>query len=1384
MRPHETFSARSQEPRAKWRHHLRWAAGHLALFTWLLALSCHAADAPITPEGREFFENKIRPILSAECNECHNAIKHKGGLRLDYRGGWQKGGDNGDDIVPGDAAKSLLIKSIRHEDPDLKMPAKSPKLDSKVIADFEKWVNMGAPDPRDEPPKEVAGKPKWAELLAARRTWWSLQPVQKPVVPAVKDAAWSSNPVDRFLLAKMEEHDLTPAKDADPRTFIRRLTFALTGLPPTPEEVEAFVGEASSDRMAAIRKATDRLLASPHFGEHWARHWLDLVRYAETHGSEGDPEIREAWRYRDYMISALNQDVPVDQLIRENLAGDLLAHPRISPDGINQSMLGIAQYRLVEHGFQPVDTLDDEVKVVDNQIDVVSKAFQGLTVACARCHDHKFDAISQHDYYALFGIFASCRPAQVTIDSPAVQATNRDALEHVHAEIKSALADAWLKSADQVASRLRDASAQAEKSRAVAGKIRDLEQQVADLEWSARQALNHRGASPAKAEKLPSPFAAWSFENGANDTFGRLNGHLEGGAEIRNGRLILDGKGAYFRTDQLPMNLEAKTLEAWVSPATLDQRGGGVVSVESTDVHGFDSIVFAEREPRRWYPGSNFGLRSENVGGTEETAKPGELVHMALVYGADNSIAMYRNGVPYGHSYTKAEMKKFEAGNARVLLGLRHKGAGSGFFAGEIEEARLYDRALTAEEVAASYHAGAGPVITPEQITAALSPEQRQQRASLTAQIEKLRAESTANPAAQIWAQAMADAATNASNPLHLWAKLENVRDADLPAVWQKLTDPLRAKLAEARKTNREQFKTAWNLAGADYAKWFPYGPGLTPKPLAAGEFSIEPSGDRVLAGLEPGGAFTDRLSEKHTGILTSPRFKIESDSISVRAFGAGGAMVRVIVDNYPLPNNPIFPKAILEKSEPGWVRLDTAYRKGSYAYIEFATHEDLTRPLTDKKEKPNSRQDEPSSFGVDQVVFNDGKSVPQEEDSALAPLLDGPAPKSATELAQTYSRAIAEAVQAWRNDQLTEAQRLFLDGLVHRGVLPTTLTELAAVRPLVTQYRQLDAGVPQLHHAPGVLETAAYDAPFLPRGDHLKPGEPVPRRYLEVFGGQPYHTSLSGRRELADAIANPQNPLTARVMVNRIWHWLYGRGIVATVDNFGRLGEKPTHPELLDYLAARFVEHGWSMKDMIRYLVTTRAFGMDSEPSAKALASDPSNDWLSHMRVRRIEAESIRDSLLVDAGVLDDKMFGKPADINSSRRSIYLPVRRTFLNPFLQVFDAPRPFTTLGRRDATNVPAQSLTMLNSPFVIAQAKRWATALVQDSSDCATTRINRMFIAAFARPADDHELAAATEYLNELVVDHKIRPEELLGSAPVWEDFAQSLFNLKEFIYLR
>ncbi len=369
---------------------------------------------------------------------------------------------------------------------------------------------------------------------------------------------------------------------------------------------------------------------------------------------------------------------------------------------------------------------------------------------------------------------------------------------------------------------------------------------------------------------------------------------------------------------------------------------------------------------------------------------------------------------------------------------------------------------------------------------------------------------------------------------------------------------------------------------------------------------------------------------------------------------------------------------------------------------------------------------------------------------------------------------------------------------------------ELPKVAGLVARYRELEAEVPAARRAPGWVEFEAQDAPLMIRGEHTKPGAPVPRGYLEVLGKSdfqraagilptdPSHgkdgrnfrrdagsTSTSGRPELADAIASADNPLTARVMVNRVWHQLFGRGIVPTVDNFGRLGELPTHPELLDFLASRFVDDGWSLKQAIRFLVTSQAWQMSSEPSAQAREADPGNELLSHFRVRRLEAEAVRDSLLAVSGELDLAMFGPPVPINNTpRRSVYLTVKRNSLSPFLEVFDSPKPFTTFGKRDVTNVPAQSLALLNDPFVIRAAERWARALIAQTAESNEARVQRMFEMAFARPPSAAEAEQAQRYLADLAVQHGVEPAKLSSSLEVWRDFAQSLFNLKEFIYLR
>jgi hypothetical protein len=375
------------------------------------ALPAAFNDRP-TAEQLTFFEKKIRPVLVEQCYQCHSEEaarqkKLKGGLYLDTRDGTRTGGDTGAAVVPGGPEKSLLVRALRHTDDGLRMPPKA-KLPDAAVADFEVWVKMGAPDPRG------GAKVAKTEIdIEKGRQFWAFQPPKKAPVPSFTDAkrsAWVRSPIDAFLLAEMDKKGVTPVGDADRRTLLRRVTFDLTGLPPTPEEVEAFVADTSP---AAFEKVVDRLLASPRFGERWGRHWLDLARYAETTGKTVNFNLPHAWRYRDYVIAALNADKPYDQFVKEQLAGDLM--PTDDPK--------VRAERLIATGFLAVGpkALNErngtqfELDLADEQIEVTTQAFLGITAACARCHDHKFDPIPQADYYALTGIFRSTETCYGTV---------------------------------------------------------------------------------------------------------------------------------------------------------------------------------------------------------------------------------------------------------------------------------------------------------------------------------------------------------------------------------------------------------------------------------------------------------------------------------------------------------------------------------------------------------------------------------------------------------------------------------------------------------------------------------------------------------------------------------------------------------------------------------------------------------------------------------------------------------------------------------------------------------------------------------------------------------------------------------------------------------
>lgn len=1088
-----------------------------------VALLAMPAAAQPTPEQVEFFETTIRPLLADSCFQCHSARTADpfGGLRLDTREGLLAGGDSGPVVVPGDAAASALVQRVRGR--PLLMPPTG-ALGEEQIAALTQWVEMGAPWPESAAgAADIPDPSEPFDLERRRLEHWAWQPVVRTVPPSVADAAWSRNPVDRFVRARLDTEGLVPAASVGRPALIRRLSFDLRGLPPTPAEIMRFVADPSP---TAYTDLVDRYLVSPHFGERWARHWMDLVRFSESHGSEGDPDIPEAWRYRDYLIRAFNSDVPYDQFVREHLAGDLLPEPRLNlADGLNESVIGTAHYRLVEHGYQPVDPWEDRVKWADNQVDVVSKTFMGLTVSCARCHDHKFDAISQRDYYSLFGTLYGARPTQRAIDAPAVLERNKTALAEAKAGIRQRLGDAWLDAVDEV---------------------------------------------------------------------------------------------------------------------------------------------------------------------------PAALLEMASV-----------------------------------------------------------------------------AVSTP--------------------------------------AQTVSDSGRD-GGVLPAWRTLSAVERDQFPGAWGALRDRWTGEIAERKRSNTTRFETVWDFSGPDYATTVGHGTGRTEQPSPPGEFVIQRRGDRVLNGIYPGGAYTHLLSDKHAGVTQTPRFTIDNDFISLRLLGGNLSFAVLIIENYAVPRGGIYHLRSSPKQDAmNWARWDTSFWKGFSAYIEFATQNDVTQFTLDPDDsqqanRPSRRGDGRSALGVSHVVFHDEDETPQDTVVPLGHLLEvtsGRVPASADELATMVAGALRDVITDWRDGALGESQAVFLDEALRADLLPRSLEDLEALRGPVAAYRLLERSVPVARRAPGVVEEAAQDHPLLVRGNHQNLGERVPRGFLSALDGTPYRDPGQVRLRLADAITDPTNPLTGRVLVNRVWRHLFGFGLVRTVDNFGRLGTPPSHPALLDTLAADFVDDGYSLKRLVRRLVLTETYRMGSEASNEALERDPDNRLLQHANLRRLDAEAIRDSMLSVSGRLDPMLYGQsvavyyaarhglteadpengPVD-GDGRRSIYQEIRRNAYNPFLQVFDQPKPASTRGQRDSTNVPAQSLTLLNSPFVIGQAEEWGRRLADGEAGTVDGRLEHMYLKAFARRPSEAEKARLVEYLDRLAADRDTSAELLLYDASVWQDVAHSLFNLKEYLFIQ
>lgn len=906
--------------------------------------------------ANEFFERKVRPLFVEHCYSCHAKGQKKGGFSLADRAGLLAGGESGAVVALEKPAESLLITAVEHRG-GLQMPPNR-KLSDAEIAALKKWIELGAPWP-DSAANKSGGIRASGSITAEDRQFWSFQPVKEVAPPAVKNGAWPRRPLDQFVMAQLEANDLSPVGETDKRAFIRRATFDLIGLPPTSDDVAAFLADESP---LAHERLINRLLESPHYGERWARHWLDVARYAEDQAHTFQARMYpNGYRYRDWVVASFNRDLPYDQFVIAQIAGDLLpeANGRLERlPALGYLALGPVYYK--DAGCAGKAESDE----IDDRIDTLCRGFLGLTVSCARCHDHKFDPIPTQDYYALAGVFASTQYREAPIAS-------EDVVQQYDARAEA------IKGQEK-----RLADAQATEARKLGESFAPLTSKYVLAAWK----LQHRGEQ--KADELAKKLA-----------------------------------------DEL--GLERFLIERW------------------------SQFLMTDLVQKRAY------------------------------------LADYK------------QVLAAQAGKS--------------------------DIASDPAAVAAVEQAG---VALQEKFVTALK-----------------------------------------------------TRD-ELDAAYAQ-------RLAEATEADK----------------------GKVEKPKHA------PAQVELLK---------DLLTEKN-GPLALPKDRVD--------------------------------KLLPEASET----LLTGIQKE-----------------------------------LDQAKKDLGPKYP-------------------------------------------------------------TAHSLTDGKPTNTKVHL--------------------------RGSHKDLGDEVPRRFLAILGPDEPQSFQegSGRLELARAIANPANPLTARVMVNRVWLHHFGRGLVGTPSNFGLLGERPTHPELLDYLAAKFVASGWSLKQLHREIMLSATYRLASDQGStskdKELTTDPDNRLLWRQNRRRLDIEAWRDSMLAVSGNLDATLGGSAVNLNDGgnrRRTLYAAVSRHELNGTLRLFDFPDPNLTSERRVSTTVPMQQLFVLNSDFLVRQAKALAGRLATETPSDDKVRIERAYAILFQRTPSEAEVRIGLSYLQAPLPENVTASQVKLTA---WEQYAQALLGTNEFVFV-
>jgi mono/diheme cytochrome c family protein len=1071
------------------------------------------------------FDGEIRPLLQEHCIECHGEKKNKADLRLDAKVHAFKGGESGPAIVAGKSAESPVFQRIVSTDEDERMPPKDDPLTSAQIALIKQWIDSGANWPETAFDKAAAAD--------KRLQHWAYQPVAR---------LSKAETIDSLIQKKLADNKLALSPPADPRTLIRRLYFDVIGLPPSPEEVEHFIASPSS-----YESQVDALLASPRFGEKWARHWLDVVRFAESDGFETNRARDNAWPYRDYVIESFNNDKPYDQFIREQLAGDAL-----NADAATAFLVGGATDRVKSK--DPVLTANQRADELHDMVSTTAATFLGLTVNCARCHNHKFDPIAQEDYYAMIAMLQGVQHGERPMRS-----VNSAETDKRLAKLRSELAPLEAKLA-------------AFQPRAHLGRvilIDDTSPQTTAIEqptngkpitYSPGREQGHAD-DPGDATRLPNlgeSYRYWSAEVGKREDFFTWDPNASGRFRIW------------------------LSWGAWITHAPdaryiLDQDGDLKTTNDQTEIANINQRLFADGKPaipeqRRWS-----GLKDAGI-------------HQLT----DKSIIILRSG---------------EKGGPTVA------------------------DAMAFEEVL----------------------------------------DEKAKP-----------------NVPHLRAPVSHLATEDH-------FDAVEAKFLR-----------------------------FTITACSSGEPCI------------------DELE------VFTPASKNIARTAKVTVSGT-----------YADGTNVNHKREHLTDGQYGNARSWISKEKGGgWAQLEF--------------EKPER---------IHRLVWSRDRST-------------GKGKHYEDRLALGYRFEVSLDGKAWKpvassSDRLADAYRKRITSIPTLSDVPAE--KAAEVATLTQQRTRLAEEIQKITTLPMVYAgTFAQPGPTnrMHRGDPTQPREVVVPAALKQIGKPltlPADTPEQERRlALANWIADPANPLTARVIVNRLWHYHFGTGLVDTPSDFGINGTRPTHPELLDFLASELIAHQWSLKHIHKLILMSKTFQQSSAMNEAAYKTDSNARLLWRFPPRRLEAEAVRDAMLVTSGQLDLKMGGPGFDLfepNDNyvkvyqtktdygpaefRRMVYQSKPRTMLDDFFGAFDCPDAGQPAPKRTSSTTPLQALNLLNSHFAMQQAEAFASRAIKESGPDLTKQIRRTFELIFQRPPSAEEQTDSTA----LAKSHGLPA------------LCRALFNSNEFIRL-